>query len=643
MPKLSLAFKATFQLNPRQLGLYALYQVLLRSGYLRRKTRARRQPIPKFHPLFKFPDSAALMAILGDDGHPQVCAAADEIVGGRVRLFGGAPVPLILTPPGGELAYWTAYERGQQSWGVEDVKFIWEPARFGWAFSLGRAYWLTKDERYPKAFWDYAATFWEANPVNFGPNWASAQEVALRLLALVFAAQIFDESDTTTPDRKTQLTQSIAEHAGRIPASLIYARAQNNNHLLSEAVGLITASLALPDHPDARYWQQLGWRWYTWGLEHQISMDGAYTQNSANYHRLVLQLALWVHAVAEIPIPAAARDRLAAATLWLLNFYDPGTGCVPNLGPNDGAYILPLSTLPFHDYRPVLSAASSAFLGVPAFESGPWDEMSHWFSGRLSSDLYQSNVPFSGPAILRNNAKQSWAYLRSAQFTYRPGHADQLHLDLWWRGHNIAQDAGTYRYTAAPPWDNALTHSTVHNTLTVAGREQMTRAGRFLYLDWAQANILERSDNSIVAEHNGYRRLGLTHRRKIRARTDGTWIVEDTLIPISGFQSAINSRLHWMLPDWAWDIDDTGLVMKVLSPFGWVVLAIDVEAQSSSCNLQSSIVRAGELLHGAGAIAATRGWVSPTYGEKVPALSFAIAIESSTPVKMISTWSFPND
>ena len=33
---------------------------------------------------------------------------------------------------------------------------------------------------------------------------------------------------------------------------------------------------------------------------------------------------------------------------------------------------------------------------------------------------------------------------------------DQLHLDLWWRGLNIAQDAGTYLYNADPPWDNPL-------------------------------------------------------------------------------------------------------------------------------------------------------------------------------------------
>ena len=133
-------------------------------------------------------------------------------------------------------------------------------------------------------------------------------------------------------------------------------------------------------------------------------------------------------------------------------------------------------------------------------------------------------------------AHGSWAYLRAARFTSRPGHADQLHLDLWWQGLNLAQDPGTYRYTAAPPWDNALASTLVHNTLSVDGREQMTRAGRFLYLDWAQASPARARPGCRMApgsgsraSHDGYRRLGVTHQRQVTAFQDGRWLVEDSL------------------------------------------------------------------------------------------------------------------
>jgi hypothetical protein len=134
----------------------------------------------------------------------------------------------------------------------------------------------------------------------------------------------------------------------------------------------------------------------------------------------------------------------------------------------------------------------------------------------------------------------------------RPGHADQLHLDLWWRGQNIALDAGTYLYNAAPPWDNALARSLVHNTVTVNGLDQMTRAGRFLWLDWAQASRISRKqaeDGSWergVAEHTGYRKLGVAHRRVVTAYRENRWLVEDSLLAdtrrrlpvIRGWQSA---------------------------------------------------------------------------------------------------------
>jgi hypothetical protein len=184
------------------------------------------------------------------------------------------------------------------------------------------------------------------------------------VLAFVFILQLFTGSPHTTPERSARLSQAIAEHAARIPPTLVYARAQNNNHLLSEAAGLYTAGLALPQHPAAIHWRSLGWRWFNRGLRSQIAPDGAYMQHSANYQRLVLQLALWMNCLASnagMQWPPASQERLVAATRWLAGLCDATSGCLPNLGPNDGAYIQPLAAAPFSDYRPVLQAAWSGF------------------------------------------------------------------------------------------------------------------------------------------------------------------------------------------------------------------------------------------------------------------------------------------
>ncbi len=607
----------------------------------------------KHEHILNLPDIEQVATAIGDEGISQLIAEADEIVAGQVRLFGDNPVPMVITPPG-ELTHWTDYEVGRkragEQGGIKDIKFIWEPARFGWAFTLARAYYLTEDERYSETFWQYFENFQNTNPQNMGPNWISAQEVALRVIAFVFSVQVFSKSTHSTARRATQLASAIAQHAARTPLTLIYARAQNNNHLLSEAAGMITASLALPDHPEATRWSKLGWKWFNRGLETQIAADGSYMQHSTNYHRLMLQLSLWVWALQEGKasfdgkLGKRATYNLKLATQWLLSLTDSDSGRTPNLGPNDGANILPLSPLPFEDYRPVLQAASKAFLDRPAFEPGPWDEMGLWF-GSSSHDT-KVNVKQS-IALSTLQARRSWAYLRAARFSDRPGHADQLHLDLWWRGLNVAQDAGTYHYNAEPPWENALTHTAVHNTILVDGRQQMTRAGRFLYLDWAQAEIMDHEHSrdgaweKIIAQHNGYRRLGVIHQRAVTAHQADCWIVEDQLLPTprSRHSASRGIRLHWLLPDWEWKIDDTGLKIDLLSPYGWVNLTV----WSTIRNLQSSVVRAGEILHGDLPADPTWGWVSPTYGVNIPALSYSVSVEGSIPLTISTEWSFPSD
>ncbi|MBE0699831.1 MAG: alginate lyase family protein, partial [Anaerolineaceae bacterium] len=489
------------------------------------------------------------------------------ITAGQISLFGGVSVALELQPAGAN-RHWTFYEGKPQAAGVEDLKFTWEPARFGWVYPLGRAYLLSSDERYPAAFWNYLDVFCQANPPNLGPNWSSAQEVALRLLALLFAASAFKQSPLSSPARCSQLAGVIAAHAQRLPLTLSYARAQNNNHLISEALGLYCAGAALAEHPQAASWRKTGWRWLNRALQNQIQPSGIYTQHSMNYHRLMLQAALQALLPGQ-PFPPLTMRRLASAATWLLAQIDPTSGHAPNLGSNDGAHILPLASGGFADYRAVGQAAARAFLNQPAFPPGPWDELGLWLGQNLTS---QQRIPPLPPcrSVHRLGDPTSWATLRAVHFRQRPAHADQLHVDLWWKGENIARDSGTYRYTAPLPWDNALAQTAVHNTITVNHQNQMLRAGRFLWLDWAQAKLFSPPNiqtETLAAQHNGYAHLGVIHRRVLKRVDPRHWQIADDL------RSTTNPRLdisrgklypftiHWLLPDWPWNLDDSTLTL----------------------------------------------------------------------------------
>lgn len=656
--------------------MFALYRLGLWSGHFRRTVNGelanrleRGVQDISFQPLWRLPPREVLKAIWGEQGQENILATAEEIVHGRARLFGGDPLPIHLKPAT-PLVHWTAYEKSQPM-NEEfpphgDIKFIWEPARFGWAFTLGRAYLLTGDERYAQTFWQRAEEFLEANPPYQGANWASAQEVGLRLMAWSFALQVFLHSRHTRSERIRRLLASIAVHAGRIPPTLLYARAQNNNHLLSEAAALMTAALLLPRHPNASRWLRLGQQNFQRGLLRQIAADGGYVQHSVNYHRLMLQLSLWMRHLCQmqgITLEATMQARLAAATRWLSALVDPLSGGAPNLGPNDGAYIFPLTSLPFNDYRPVVQAASLAFCSEPAYPAGQWDEMSLWFNGdlprgsaspaTLARNLHPSDPTPAAPHVLRSPDGESWAYLRAARFCGRPGHADQLHLDLWLRGENIARDAGTYLYNAPPPWDNALAGSDVHNTVVVNGQHQMQRLERFLFTGWAQAQIVESEvGNSgglrkLVAQHNGYRRLGVVHRRQVEALSNGEWFILDTLTPTPArrapLQEKYEATLNWLLPDAPWRVvellEGAGYEIELDTPQGRIGLSLRGESaapQKMSPELQ--IARAGELIFGKGAVSPVWGWSSPTYGDKIPALAVRLTLRGDLPLSFFSRW-----
>jgi hypothetical protein len=660
----STTVKALSELGPRALILYGRYRLGLSSGYLRWRSPPYRDSAEdiEFRPLPFLSGSRRedLAAIVGE-GMAGLLAEADEIANGRARLFGGEERPLVLEPAGPQ-EHWTrsalaraSRDRRQSApTSPEDVKLIWEAGRFGWALSLARAYRLTGDERHAQTFWRLVERFLDSNPPYFGPHWESAQEAAIRLISLVFAFQAFRESPESSGRRAAAIARAIGAHACRIPPTLVYARAQNNNHLLAEAAGLLTASAVLPGHPRAGNWRDLGWRWLGRGLQSQIAGDGGYIQQSANYHRLMLQIALWGAAVARsqgLELGTAPLERLAAATRWALSLLDPTSGRLPNLGPNDGGQLLPLASTPYNDHRPTLAAAALEFLGEFPFPPGPWDELGLWLGLQPGRPPVPSQGGTARPrSVLYNPDSASWAYLRIEEFASRPGHADLLHFDLWRGGLNLAQDAGTYLYNAPPPWDNSLARTGIHNTVTLDGQDQMTRAGRFLWLDWPHCGLLEetRAEEGRLrgcrAWHDGYRRLGAIHERRVEARPDGSWVVEDVLLPDGRAQSEVEhtTRLHWLLQDWPWTLEEEGGVYLLCleSPAGAIRLGLSIPDGESEARARLQLVRAGELISGEGPADPTQGWASLTYAQKHPALSFALLAEGRLPMRLRSEWRF---
>lgn len=639
--KLTLVIK---EIGIPDLAAYACYQARLRSGWLKYQTPQNEKYSGKELLLEEIPlDNIWVENWKNASFNRQATLPEDEtrlLSEGNFHPFFGNILPLDLSLHGASLKHWSVYNNEFLN---QDIKFTWEPARFNWSLFLARSHHISPSNQYPRLFWQKVEEFLEHNPVNTGPNWASAQEVAFRAIMWILTAAAFEGSPTPQSHRQVQmLNKSVRSHLTRLLPTLDYARSQRNNHLLSEALGLVIIGdyLSSSDRR-ASGWVKHGLREFEQAILDQVDHEGNYSQHSANYHRLMLHLALLYDNFLRKKkngIPQPVRDKLVQATRWLIAQIDTTCGRLPNLGHNDGTLLLPFGCTEYRDYRPTAQAAAIAFLGKPCLPPGPWDELAAWLGLEYQQEPLQIDS-IQSPAVHKVGENGFWASLRGVRFNGRPAHADQLHTEIWWHGINLARDPGTYLYNAPPPWQNSLDATRFHNTICVDATDQMQRVSRFLWLAHANATwTKETGKNQVNASHNGYRRLGITHTRILEYLVKSGFLVIDQLDPQSDDQHIHDYRLHWLLPDWNWEQGENKLTLS--DEHLQVRLEINASRVLTGENVfhtDLSLIRAGESLTGK-LSDELLGWESDTYGEKHPALSLTLRYMAGGPLKIVTKW-----
>ncbi len=578
--------------------------------------------------------------------HPERASEAiadgERVLAGRLPFFGAIEVDAGWPPRWLDHPVTGRRWPGDRPWSelsttdpeLGDIKWIWEPARFGFAWTLARAALVENDpRRWCRALLAAIESFVAACPPYRGPNWYCGQEVAVRVLALEVAFGVLAALGWhPTEEERAGVQQLLADSGRRIAATLGHSLAQRNNHALSELAGLWAIALACPGLPDTPAWRARVIAELAPALDDQFARDGAYVQESFVYHRLALHVLLlvrWVSARRGQPEPTDLAPALERSAGFLRAFMEDASGETPNTGASDGSRLVPVAGGAMCDMRPLLAHLLAALGRPPALEPGPWDEERCWFGypEPAPGDVTPIPVPplvVCPSGYVASRRGPATLFLRVPSHAHhRPSHADALHLDVFVGGRAVAIDPGTFAYTALPPWDNGLARTRVHNTASVDDVDQMKRRGRFLWTRWTRASLEvaeERGDRSVLrarcaADSDGR----VVHERLIIHTAQGAWVLDALRA-----DRPRRLRIHWNLSG-AWQ--DVGLGPGL---------------ELASDDVRVAMVWAGDArpMCVVGDPAETLGWASPTYGVRVPCTAIeAEAVGASARFATAFTWS----
>lgn len=583
----------------------------------------------------------------------------DQLIQGRIGFLGHPPLNV-----GDPVDWHRDPETGIRSpldWGMKinyrddtlvgNVKILWELGRQQQLVPLAVAYTATGEVRYRQAIVAQIEGWIDDNPYGRGIHWCSALELALRLISWAVVHSLLVMRDGSEglfaavrdPDR---LGRAIYRQA-RFVRDHLSRYSSANNHLIGELTGLWVATQVFDMGTEGAHWATLAHHALEQEAQRQVYPDGADKEQAIYYHLWVLEYLFLAWLTGE-RCGAHFSARFKQRILAMAGFVEavaPPDGQPPQIGDSDDGFVVRFEAdWPSDPYHDVLAGIGHAIAGrVGSYRVTPHiPQKAFWYGmilGKLpersaeddpgASAPYPRIYPDSGYAVLGNGPIHlvfdagALGYPSIAAH----GHADALSICLALDGDWWLVDPGTYVYHSEPQWREYFRGTAAHNTVSIDGCHQSEFGGAFLWLRHAQARIDgygvdDGGTQWVQGSHNGYRNLGVAHRRKVECFLDkGCLQITDSMDGTGAHDIAI--YFHFSP-----DVE----IVRARNNDRWVA-----RKPHSSRELWFSVDQTWEWCTFRGSDTPIAGWYSPVLGTKVPAYTLRGLWHGFVPAQIATT------
>jgi hypothetical protein len=361
---------------------------------------------------------------------------------------------------------WKAMPNGDEEW-------CFMLNRHKYWIDLGRAYYLTGNEKYAKAFVEQAEHWIDNNPLEDRLKKLSWRriEAGIRCENWVKAFEYLKNAKSITPAFLTKFMLSLYQH-GEYLNSSFSAFSQTSNWGVLEFQGLFTLSHFFSEYKIAPQWQRDALANLETCIKLQVLDDGSQWEQSPMYHNEVFHCYMNVNLIAQtknLKLPEIiidkTKDMAYANVKWQKpNFHQP------LLGDSDDT-----------DLRGILTLSSYLF-DDPVLKSRAFDNLdyeTYFLLGSKNSDQYKNiltkNPNFtsiyqqsSGDFFMRSSWNRDAAYtgFHLKKLGCGHGHDNLLHFTIYANNQDYLIDSGRFSYVDND-WRKFFKSNSSHNTLSV--------------------------------------------------------------------------------------------------------------------------------------------------------------------------------